>query len=63
MTLDGGRKHYATLAPGKQRRQQTRPGAVWQIAEGPAATAKPLGYFKVGDRATRAEVPRREAKR
>ena len=63
MTLDGGRKHYATLAPGKQRSQQTRPGAVWQIAEGPAATAKPLGYFKVGDRATRAEVPRREAKR
>jgi len=59
MLPNDGRKHYTTLAPGKLHRQQTRPGAIWQIAagsDGPAA--KPLGYFKVGDRAAKAVVPK-----
>jgi len=58
MNPTGGRKHYFTLAPGNQHRQSTRPGAIWQIAEGKGATAKPLGYFKVGDRAAKAVVPK-----
>ena len=57
MTLEGGRKHYATIEPGKTKRQQTRPGAVWQIAEATAA-AKPLGFFRVDDRAAKAIVPK-----
>ena len=58
MNPTGGRKHYFTLAPGNQHRQSTRPGAIWQIAEGKGATAKPLGYFKVGDRVAKAVVPK-----
>ena len=57
MTREGGRKHYATIEPGKTKRQQTRPGAVWQIAEATAA-AKPLGFFRVDDRAAKAIVPK-----
>ena len=63
MTPNGGRKHYATLPPGKQRRQSTRPGAIWQIAGGPVATAKPFGYFKVSDRTAKAVVPEEVAKK
>jgi len=57
MTREGDRKHYATIEPGKTKRQQTRPGAVWQITEANAA-AKPLGYFRVDDRAAKAVVPK-----
>ena len=63
MTPNGGRKHYASLPAGKQRRQSTRPGAIWQIAGGPVATAKPFGYFKVGDRTAKAVVPEKVAKK
>ncbi|MBT5845450.1 MAG: sulfatase-like hydrolase/transferase [Verrucomicrobiales bacterium] len=63
MTPNGGRKHYVTLPPGKQRRQSTRPGAIWQIAGGPGANAKPFGYFKVGDRTAKAVVPEEVAKK
>ena len=39
MTLNGDRRHYATIEPGKTKRQRTRPGAVWQIADGTKAAA------------------------
>jgi hypothetical protein len=63
MPPNGSRKHYASLPAGKQRRQSTRPGAIWQIAGGPVATAKPFGYFKVGDRTAKAVVPEEVAKK
>jgi arylsulfatase A-like enzyme len=47
-------KFYADISPGKQQRQQTRPGAVWMIAD---ADEKPLGYFRVGDRTAKAVIP------
>ena len=52
----GGNKPYGLIEPGKNRRQQTRPGAVWFVAP-PGQPEKPLGYFKVGDRKARATVP------
>ena len=54
----GGRKPYAVIAHGAQYRQQTRPGAVWMIAEAEGKAGKKLGYFEVGDRAARAVVPK-----
>ena len=57
MTPNGARRHYATIEPGKTKRQRTRPGAVWQIADGTKA-ARPLGYFRVDDRAAKAVLPR-----
>ena len=56
MDREGGRKRYATIAPGEQQRQRTRPGAVWMIAAGDPR--QPLGYFEVGDRSARAVVPK-----
>ena len=53
---EGGNKPYGLIEPGKNRRQQTRPGAVWYVAP-PDQPDKPLGYFKVGDRKARATVP------
>ncbi len=55
MTRTGDRRHYATIESGKTKRQQTRPGAVWEIAE-TDAKAQPLGYFQVGDRAAKAVI-------
>lgn len=51
----GQPKSYGLVKAGKTRAQQTRPGAVWMIhaAEGSSSS----GYFVVGDRAARAEVP------
>lgn len=49
----GKPKFYKQIAPGKQYRQRTRPGAVWRIAD---AKDKPLGYFRVGDRTSRAVI-------
>ena len=57
MTLNGDRRHYATIEPGKTKSQRTRPGAVWQIAEATGA-AKPLGFFRVDDRVAKAIVPK-----
>ena len=54
MTRQGGRKLYAEIAPTKQQRQQTRPGAVWLITD---SGDRPLGYFEVGDRTARALIP------
>jgi arylsulfatase A-like enzyme len=50
----GQPKSYTDILPGKHVRQQTRPGAVWRIAD---ASAKPLGHFRVGDRTSRAIIP------
>ncbi|NRB28457.1 MAG: hypothetical protein HRU37_12350, partial [Roseibacillus sp.] len=57
MNQSGGSKLYATIAPGGQFRQQTRPGAVWMIAGAGGKTGRNRGYFEVGDRAARAVVP------
>jgi hypothetical protein len=54
----GGRKPYSVIAAGAQYRQQTRPGAVWMIAEAEGKDGSALGYFEVGDRAARAVVPK-----
>ncbi len=56
MDREGGRKFYASIAPGGQHRQQTRPGAVWMITGAEGDSRKP-GFFEVGDRAARAVVP------
>ena len=59
MDRAGGPKSYALIDSGAQFAQQTRPGAVWLIAEAEGAQAgAALGYFKVGDRAARAVVPK-----
>jgi arylsulfatase A-like enzyme len=51
---NGKPKSYGGIAAGANRRQQTRPGAVWMIAD---EQRQPLGYFEVGDRASRAVIP------
>jgi hypothetical protein len=56
MTPSGKPKPYGGIEPGKRKRQQTRPGAVWLVTD---ESDKPLGYFTVGDRTARAEIPRR----
>jgi len=58
MDRTGGHKPYALIVPGAQYAQQTRPGAVWMIAEAEGKTGRSLGYFEVGDRAARAVVPK-----
>jgi len=59
MDRNGARKPYALIDSGAQYAQQTRPGAVWMIAEAEGAKAgASLGYFEVGDRAARAVVPK-----
>ncbi|MHC4880179.1 MAG: sulfatase-like hydrolase/transferase, partial [Planctomycetota bacterium] len=54
MNLSGKPKLYGGIEPGKRRRQQTRPGAVWLITD---ENDKPLGHFIIGDRAAQAIVP------
>jgi len=51
----GERKLYGTIGAGKRKRQTTRPGAVWAITD---QRGEVMGYFKVGDRSARAEIPR-----
>ncbi|MCA8991774.1 MAG: sulfatase-like hydrolase/transferase [Planctomycetaceae bacterium] len=55
MDRTGGTKSYGVIGAGKRQQQQTRPGAVWMIAD--AKSGKPLGYFLVQDRTARAIVP------
>ncbi len=55
LTKSGKRKAYGEILAGERRRQQTRPGAVWMIAD---PKGEGLGYFEVGDRSSRAIVPR-----
>jgi hypothetical protein len=49
-------KPFRGIEPGRRKRQQTRTGAVWLITD---ESNKPLGYFIVGDRTSRAVIPRR----
>jgi arylsulfatase A-like enzyme len=51
---EGGLQSYGLIAAESGRRsQQTRPGAVWLIAD---TSGNHLGYFRVGDRAARADI-------
>ncbi len=45
---------YGEIEADNRKRQQTRPGAVWLIAD---ESGKPLGYFRVGDRSARGVIP------
>ncbi len=51
----GQSKFYTEIPPGKRQRQQTRPGAVWQISD---QNDKPLGHFIIDDRPARAVIPK-----
>ncbi|MBT5927737.1 MAG: sulfatase-like hydrolase/transferase, partial [Verrucomicrobia bacterium] len=55
MDTEGGQKSYGLIEPGEQKRQQTRPGAVWMIQD--PVKNQSLGHFEIGDRSTRAIVP------
>ena len=55
MDREGNAISYGLIAAEKIKRQQSRPGAVWQIATPGSDT--PLGYFMVDDRAARAVIP------
>ena len=57
MDRAGKPKSYGAIKPGKNKRQQTRPGAVWQIRD--ADSQQPLGHFTVGDRKSKAVVPKK----
>ena len=57
MSRDGSSKFYGSIAPGGQQRQQTRPGAIWMVADATDGKNRPLGFFEVEDRAARAVVP------
>ena len=59
MDRAGNPKLYGQIAAGKRKRQSTRPGAVWLITD---SSDRPLGYFIVGDRTARAEIPKRTRK-
>lgn len=54
----GNPKPYGLIKPGQNRRQQTRPGAVWFVAL-PGKPETPLGFFKVRDRKSQATIPSR----
>jgi len=54
---EGKLKPYGDIAAGKNKRQNTRPGAVWLIQD---SDAKPLGYFIIGDRSAQAVIPKGE---
>jgi hypothetical protein len=56
MAPSGKPKPFSGIEPGKRKRQQTRPGFVWLITD---ESNKPLGYFFVGNRTSRAAIPRR----
>ena len=54
MDRNGTPRPYGGIAAGKQKRQLTRPGAVWQIRK---EGGTPLGYFIVEDRSAQAVIP------
>ena len=58
MDFKGGHKPYALIEPNKHYHQQTRPGAVWMLAESMSNGNRRLGYFTVGDRKAKAIVPK-----
>ena len=51
----GQPKLYGSIEPGKRKRQQTRPGAVWLITD---QADQPLGHFRVDDRKAQAIIPK-----
>ncbi len=51
---EGGAQLYGEIEPGGMKRQRTRPGAAWLIAD---EAGKALGYFLVGDRTAKAIIP------
>ena len=55
MDPQGQPRPYGIIAPGTIKRQSTRPGAVWRLAQPDGG--KPLGHFTVGDRPARAVIP------
>jgi len=57
-TADGKSKSYGIVKPGKQRKQNSRPGAVWHVRKIGAEEA--LGHFVVLDRAARAVIAERK---
>lgn len=56
MDRAGGRKPYALIDSGTTFTRQTRPGAVWMIAQVDDIGGKALGYFRVGGRPSRAVI-------
>jgi len=54
MDRDGNPKPYGKIETDKRKRQKTRPGEVWLIAD---KTGKTLGYFTIGDRTARGVIP------
>jgi arylsulfatase A-like enzyme len=54
MDRSGKPKSYGMIDAGKRKRQQTRPGAVWMIAD---ADHQSLGHFIVDDRMAQAIIP------
>jgi arylsulfatase A-like enzyme len=54
MDRSGKPKSYGMIDAGKRKRQQTRPGAVWMIAD---ADHQSLGHFIVDDRTAQAIIP------
>ncbi len=55
MAPNGDAKLYGTIEAGSNKTQQTRPGAVWMIAD--AESHEQLGHFVVDDRTARAIIP------
>ncbi|MBE7495134.1 MAG: sulfatase-like hydrolase/transferase [Verrucomicrobiaceae bacterium] len=54
MSPTGKPKSYGMIKPKGQKRQSTRPGAVWLIRDG---SQQPLGHFQIGDRTSKAIIP------
>jgi arylsulfatase A-like enzyme len=54
MDREGNPHSYGSIQSGWTLHRNTRPGAVWMIAD---MRDRPLGYFTVGDRAARAVIP------
>ncbi len=52
----GGAKSYGLIESGKTQEQSTRPGAVWRIGNPGEKNAS--GYFVVGDRRSKAVIPK-----
>lgn len=54
MPPTGEPKSYGQIPANKQKRQSTRPGAVWIVRD---SSQKPLGHFQIGDRSSKAIIP------
>ena len=55
MDRSGQPKPYGDIKAGQQRRQKTRPGAVWMIRN---QADNNVGYFRVDDRTVKAIIPK-----